>query len=486
MEALFRFCTGWKTLSPMVLLLILPAFLFAQAPDTVWTKLIGHSTGSWIDEGIEAVDGGFLALGMYTKEGTNDWDAWLVRFDAQGDTAWTKLFGGGYGDYGRDIVRMADTGFVILGKKQTARYGDYYVWLYGIDTAGNTTWEKIMAKTENPWGLALAADSGFGIVATLETSVTPMNDIVLIRADSKGDTLWSRRFGGPQADDAEAIVATPDAGFLILANTRSYGPGNGDAYLLKVNKHGDSVWARTFGGAQWDDCSQIKPTSDGNYLIAGTSYSFGVSGTVYAIKVSPEGTTIWESNVAGPGGGAFDFTELPDGGFLLTGAKYPGISSTNDVYIVRIDLAGNLLWSKTVGTRVHESGVCVHQMPDGCSLIVGNYGSSDNIYAIKLTVEPTGVRDTPGGVPRTVALHQNYPNPFNPSTTITFELPQSLMVRLCVYDILGREVTVLVDEKRNAGVHEVTFDASGLPSGVYPYRLQAGDVTHSKCLILLK
>jgi hypothetical protein len=83
-------------------------------------------------------------------------------------------------------------------------------------------------------------------------------------------------------------------------------------------------------------------------------------------------------------------------------------------------------------------------------------------------------------------LAQNYPNPFNPSTTITFELPRASQVNLSVFDILGRGVSVLVNEWRDAGVHEVKFDGSNLPSGVYFYRLQAGDFTETKRLLLLK
>jgi hypothetical protein len=83
-------------------------------------------------------------------------------------------------------------------------------------------------------------------------------------------------------------------------------------------------------------------------------------------------------------------------------------------------------------------------------------------------------------------LHQNYPNPFNPSTTIKYALPKSMMVRLSVYDILGREVSVLVKERRDAGVHEVKFDGSNLASAVYVYRLQSGDFVQSKRLVLLR
>jgi hypothetical protein len=94
-------------------------------------------------------------------------------------------------------------------------------------------------------------------------------------------------------------------------------------------------------------------------------------------------------------------------------------------------------------------------------------------------------RVTPG-LPAEFALLQNYPNPFNPSTIIKFEVPRSTEVRLSVFDVLGREVLVLMNERRDAGVHEVKFDASNLASGVYLYRLQAGDFVSTKKLLLLR
>ncbi len=81
---------------------------------------------------------------------------------------------------------------------------------------------------------------------------------------------------------------------------------------------------------------------------------------------------------------------------------------------------------------------------------------------------------------------QNYPNPFNPSTTIAYALPKSSDVRLSVCDMLGREASVLVNERKDAGVHEVKLHASGLASGVYVYRLQAGEFVQTRKLVLLQ
>ena len=98
----------------------------------------------------------------------------------------------------------------------------------------------------------------------------------------------------------------------------------------------------------------------------------------------------------------------------------------------------------------------------------------------------TSVGQLASQVPLQFSLYQNFPNPFNPSTTIKFELPKSSHVSLAVYDILGRELSLLVNERRNAGGYEVKFDGSNLASGVYFYRLEAGDFVQTKKLLILR
>jgi hypothetical protein len=101
--------------------------------------------------------------------------------------------------------------------------------------------------------------------------------------------------------------------------------------------------------------------------------------------------------------------------------------------------------------------------------IAGTVGVSDNNY-----------------IPSTYSLSQNYPNPFNPTTTIKFDLPVDGLITLEIYDILGRKISTLINEHRQAGSYEQVFDASSISSGVYLYKLQAGTFTSSKKLILLK
>jgi hypothetical protein len=121
---------------------------------------------------------------------------------------------------------------------------------------------------------------------------------------------------------------------------------------------------------------------------------------------------------------------------------------------------------------------------DGAYLYAGDRGTG--VWRRPLSEMITSAETLASGLPSWYALAQNYPNPFNPSTTITFELPQSSEVRLGVFDMLGREVSMLVNERRDAGIHEVKFDGSRLASGVYFYRLQAGEFVQAKKLVIVK
>jgi hypothetical protein len=120
----------------------------------------------------------------------------------------------------------------------------------------------------------------------------------------------------------------------------------------------------------------------------------------------------------------------------------------------------------------------------GSFLFAGTYGFG--IWKRPISEMVTAIYAKVPAMPSRVSIAQNYPNPFNPSTTIKYDLPMSAEVRVSVYDLLGREVSVLVNDRREAGVHEVKFDGSNLASGVYFYRLQTGDFVATKRLLLLK
>jgi hypothetical protein len=139
--------------------------------------------------------------------------------------------------------------------------------------------------------------------------------------------------------------------------------------------------------------------------------------------------------------------------------------------------------------------VCSNGSPCGtASDAAGNVyvGGTSNIDGesfftlIKYVQKPTPVNNESNSLPIRHTLRQNFPNPFNPETNVEFRIVNCELVKLSVYDVLGREVAVLVDEEKPAGAYTATWDASGMPSGIYFYRLTAGEFTQTRKMMLMK
>ena len=164
-----------------------------------------------------------------------------------------------------------------------------------------------------------------------------------------------------------------------------------------------------------------------------------------------------------------------------------------DVYLVKTNSFGDTLWTRTYGGSSIDHANSVQQTSDGGYVITGltNYDPIGNIpgdvYLIKTWVDGlVPVRNERNVTPIGFALFQNYPNPFNPTTTISFSLPLKSFVSLKIFDVLGQEVSVLISEGLSPGTCSMRWNAEGLASGIYLYKLQAGSFSETKKLILLK
>jgi hypothetical protein len=165
------------------------------------------------------------------------------------------------------------------------------------------------------------------------------------------------------------------------------------------------------------------------------------------------------------------------GTYLFAGTSGGFFYSTNkgtDWFEGNSGLTNLDVYALAVGT--HAGG--------GSDLCAGTWGGG--VWKRPLSELITSVDPVASELPHEFLLHQNYPNPFNPTTMIKYQTPHSSDVTMKVHDVLGREVSVLVNERRGAGVHEVKFDGSGLASDVYFYRLSAGSFVETKKLLLLR
>lgn len=302
----------------------LASWLIALNPDTVWTRTYGGPDHDFGYAVRVCPDHGFIIGGATTSFGSGGWDVYLVRTDANGDTLWTRTFGGPDHDEGRAVALTPDGGFLVAG----------YTNSYG---AGG-------------------------------------RDIYLVRGDADGDTLWTRTYGGTLDDEAASIQPSLDGGYIIGGTTYSFGAGVGDIYLLKIDSLGDTLWTRTFGGTSTEVGAKVQVLTDSFLIIAGSTWSYGAgSEDAYLIKTDPKGDTIWTRTHGGDNREEiYDLVPTTDQGFLAAGSSYFSLLGY-DFFVFKTDHSGNVQWNYFNGSLGDDYAYAVAEIPGRGYLIGGNF-----------------------------------------------------------------------------------------------------------------
>ena len=179
-----------------------------------------------------------------------------------------------------------------------------------------------------------------------------------------------------------------------------------------------------------------------------------------------------------------------DGGFIILGNTLSYGFGSEDAWLLRTTASGDTIWTTTYGRSGRDHGQSFEETTDGGYIITGwtlSYGEGNRqVWLVKTAPDPMNLKKQGYNFISGIHLSQNYPNPFNPSTTIAFDLPKSSDVTLKIFNILGEEVTILVSNRLSAGSYSYEWDASNLASGVYLYRLQAGDYVKTRKMVLMR
>jgi len=249
-----------------------------------------------------------------------------------------------------------------------------------------------------------------------------------------------------------------------------------------------------FGGESNDIVMSVHQNTDGGYILGGWSQSFPV-GSYHSmlIRTNVSGDTLWTRTYGGGGTPrGYSVQQANDGGFIFLASASAFGAGNYDLYVVKTDSNGNSGCNEGNTTAVVTTPGITGSTP---AISISSGGTSTNPATVvssgcivNTLCTTVGVNEDEGSlsIPKEYKLAQNYPNPFNPSTTIKYSIPSSEFITLKVFDVLGNEVETLVNEEKSAGSYEVNFNASNLASGIYFYTLQAGKFTETKKLILLK
>lgn len=441
---------------PILLSILFVLFIFKINAQITFERTYGEVMD---DDGRsiqQTSNGGFVIVGN-----TNNL-VYLIQTNINGDTIWTKTFGGSNSNTGHSVRQTIDDGFIIAGETNSFNSGNFDVYLIRTDINGDTIWTRTYGGASDDYGYSVCQtfDSGFVVAGYTRSFGAGYDDFYVLRIDANGDTLWTKTYGGADWDDAYSIQQTNDYGFIIVGWTKSYGAGDADVYLIRTDGNGDTLWTKTFGGIDWDGASCVQLTDDGGYLIVGSGL----------IKTNSNGDTLWTRKLSGGFG-----LQTNDGGYIITGSKVSGTGlQYYDAYLIRTDSNGDTLWTKKYGGTNYDIGNSVQQINDGGFIIVGttlSFGAGGaDIYLIKTDSNGnvlTGINEPTFNNQPLVKIS---PNPFSTTATLQIYNLQSAISNLQfrMYDVLGREVF-----QSAISNSQFTISRQGLPSGIYFYKIAA-------------
>ena len=475
---------------------LLASTLMAQAPDTLWTKTIGYDVGEYFTSIEQTSDGGFILAG-FTESFSADSSAeyWLVRLNSGGDTVWTKVYPATDKYDNQIALQTADGGFAIAGD------GD--PWLIKTDGDGTIEWQQPRSTLGTAdigvYGFAETVDSGFVVCGFVQ--IGNMRSALVAKTDKLGAITWIDSISGENDMGALAVIETSDGG-LVLAGAKQHPTGGGvnHGWLQKLSADGDSLWSVVFGDTADALFKYIQETADSGFIMAGeidlTVEDTTTSRDMYLVKTDSLGGHEWTQTFGGADeDGVWAVIQTIDTGYTMLGmgAVETG-GTTAGCWVIHTDADGEILWTTTVGDTLHNVGMDLVELAENEYLIAGAWIDFSIMKAMgwiaRLGSGVIAIRNEPG-IPDEFALRQNYPNPFNPTTTIGFDLSVATEVSLVVYDILGREVTRLVEGQMPAAYHRLTWngltsDGKPAPTGVYIARLVTPSHTESIKMVLLK
>lgn len=237
------------------------------------------------------------------------------------------------------------------------------------------TWEKTIGGVEKDVATSVlnTTDGSYLVAGYTASFGAGEYDIFLIKLDTFGDTMWTKTIGGVNNDMCHSAVNTADGCYLIAGLSASFGDGSTDVYLAKLDTLGNTIWAKTYGGDFYDAAYSIIPVLDGGYVLIGNTYLNERNIDIYIIKINSIGDTIWTKNI-GSENCEFCYAgaSSSDGGYFFAGECWPKDGGTTDIYLAKLDSIGDTIWSRTYGWDGCENANTVISTPDGGCIIGGH------------------------------------------------------------------------------------------------------------------
>ncbi|KXK56795.1 MAG: PKD repeat protein [Chlorobi bacterium OLB5] len=462
---------------------------YNSSGDTAWTRTYPQST----NVGVVADSVGNVYITGYFGPSFGPYDIITIKYNPAGILQWQKIYDSGLNDQCSDI-EMDKAGNIYIGGLSG---NQSLIIKYNI--SGDTLWTRKYSEINYRFpviDLHLDSKNNIYITGNRLHTTNSSGAQFTIKYDSNAVFKW---INNPLITNMQFAVK------LGVDNTENvYVTGSsffGKILTIKYDINGNQLWEKIYDGpgVGTDRPSDLKINSLGNIVITGLSTGIGTGGDFVTILYNTSGDSLWVKTYNGIGnGGDIAFSLKIDNlnNIYITGGSL-GNFSDYDFVTIKYNLEGIQQWLMRYPNEVGGGGISYNVMVDNQkNLYITGLGNSSGINGYITIKYSQTVGNIPiiNNLPNKNKLEQNYPNPFNPKTKIKYQIVNNnSYVELFIFDIMGKEITRLVNRKQNAGYYEVAIDAGDLSSGIYFYRIAIHSdkliterFTETKKMILIK
>ena len=342
----------------------------------------------------QSSENGYVIAGKTTSQGAGQSDAYVTKTDSRGNVIWGKTYGGSGKDIASSIANLSDGAYLIVGTTRSFGQGEEDIYIVKTNHDGDFLWQQTFGGLSKDYGNAFIedGDGGYVTVGSKTNSLNGKADIIAIKTNMNGSVVWYRTFEWGGIDVCTSVSNTYDGGFILTGWTTSFGNGEVNAFIMKLNTHGRFVRRTIVGKVGKDVGTSVLQANDYGFIVAGWSSSIEGS-DMYLVKVNSVGEVEWEKKYGGKGDDvASSICKSSDGGYVVAGYTSSFGAIGTDVYLIKVDAFGNLLWEKRYGGNGNDICHNVIETDDRGFALIGHTDSFDanneDVYLIK--TEPNG------------------------------------------------------------------------------------------------
>jgi len=319
----------------------------------------------------------------------------LIVSSTNAQPTFIKTIGGIWDEYGISMLQTENGDFVASGFSYTTETENEDFYLLKTDINGNTIWSKTYGEELLDWSYSVTEtrDGGYLMCGESNTYGTGIYGALLVKTNDLGNLEWQKKYYGDYAAEGRAVLQADEESFLFCGSTRVANSFDKDVFLVKTNLSGDTIWTRKFGGQERDFAMSMVLSNDGGIVVCGGSKSFG-NGVedIYVVKTDLDGNLLWEKTY---GSHSYDagskIVKTQDGGYVICGPSTNSNANFLNVILLRIDADGNEIWTKYFNDTDDIWGMSVAEIPgDGyvvCGIIRKPGSDYYGVYLLKLDID---------------------------------------------------------------------------------------------------